>query len=109
MTLKITFIITLLSLSGTVIGAQMPVGDASLGPLKTPSCRFCHGLDGIGTQNNYPNLAGQKSAYLFSSMKNYQDGTRSGDLSTMMSKQLSKLNDQDLADISVYYEEMAKD
>ncbi|WP_022940005.1 c-type cytochrome [Psychromonas hadalis] len=109
MQLKITFIIILLSLSSAVVNAQMPVGDANLGPLKTPSCRFCHGQDGIGTQDTYPNLAGQKSAYLFSSMKIYQSGMRSGGLATMMSKQLSRLNDQDLADISAYYEKMAKE
>jgi cytochrome c553 len=81
-------------------------GNASLGPLKTPSCRFCHGIDGIAPIASYPNLKGQNERYLFSSMKAYQNGDRKGDLSEMMRTQLSALNDQDLADIAAYYTSM---
>lgn len=88
--------------------ATIPAGDASLGPLKTPSCRFCHGINGVATQDSYPNLQGQKAPYLFNGMKSYQNGEREGGLAEMMKKQLSKLNDQDLADIAAFYVQMPK-
>jgi len=36
-------------------------------------------------------------------MKAYQDDERKGSLAEMMKQQLSKLNNQDLADIAAYY------
>ncbi|MFT6984374.1 MAG: cytochrome c553 [Psychromonas sp.] len=81
-------------------------GNASLGPLKTPSCRFCHGIDGIATMPNYPNLQGQNERYLFNAMKAYQNGDRKGGLAEMMRTQLSALNDQDMADIAAFYATM---
>jgi len=78
-------------------------GNASLGPLKTPSCRFCHGVDGIASMPSYPNLRGQNEGYLFNAMKAYQNGNRQGDLAEMMRTQLSALNDRDLADIAAFY------
>lgn len=81
-------------------------GNASLGPLKTPSCRFCHGIDGIATIPSYPNLQCQNERYLFNSMKAYQNGERKGDLAEMMRTQLSALNEQDLADIAAFYAKM---
>lgn len=78
-------------------------GNASLGPLKTPSCRFCHGVDGIASIPSYPNLRGQNAPYLLNAMKAYQNGDRKGDLAEMMRTQLSALNDQDLADIAAFY------
>ncbi|MGF1806922.1 cytochrome c, partial [Aliivibrio sifiae] len=41
--------------------------------------------------------------YLYSSMKAYQNGERTGPLALMMKAQLQRLNDQDLKDIAAFY------
>lgn len=84
----------------------MPKGDASKGELKTPSCRFCHGSNGIASQASYPNLAGQQQQYLYDSMLAYTNDMRIGPMANMMKGQLQNLNSQDIADIAAYYSEM---
>ena len=84
----------------------MPKGDASKGEIKTPSCRFCHGSNGIAPQPNYPNLAGQQQQYLYDAMLAYTNDMRIGPMATMMKGQLQNLNTQDLADIAAYYSAM---
>ncbi|ENM3850160.1 cytochrome c [Vibrio cholerae] len=78
-------------------------GDPVLGKQKAPSCVFCHGTDGKATQVSYPNLDGQSSEYLYSAMKAYQLGERTGPMAEMMRAQLQRLNDQDLRDIAAFY------
>lgn len=78
-------------------------GNPTLGKIKAPSCPFCHGIDGIGVNADYPNLNHQNKEYLFNAMKAYQNDERKGGLAEMMKQQLSKLNNQDLADIAAYY------
>ena len=74
-----------------------------LGKIKAPSCQFCHGIDGTGVNADYPNLNHQHAESLFDAMKAYQDGERKGSLADIMKQQLSKFNNQDLADIAAYY------
>ncbi|MBY3790559.1 cytochrome c [Photobacterium carnosum] len=84
----------------------IPKGDASKGELKTPSCRFCHGSNGIASQPNYPNLAGQQQQYIYDAMLAYTNDMRLGPMAGMMKGQLQNLNAQDLADIAAYYSAM---
>ncbi|MEZ8100761.1 c-type cytochrome [Vibrio bivalvicida] len=83
--------------------ASNQFGDPESGKIKSPSCVFCHGQDGTASNPAYPHLKGQNAQYLFKSMKDYQDGNRTGALAEMMKVQLSRLNDQDLKDISAYF------
>ena len=39
-------------------------GNASAGQGKAAVCAACHGADGISTGPTFPNLAGQKEAYI---------------------------------------------
>ncbi|WP_305374510.1 c-type cytochrome [Photobacterium leiognathi] len=84
----------------------MPKGDASQGEIKTPSCRFCHGSNGIAPRPDYPNLKAQQAEYLYNSMQAYLDGSRTGTMSAMMKAQLKNLSEQDIADIAEYYAQM---
>ncbi|WP_394126013.1 c-type cytochrome [Vibrio hepatarius] len=92
-----------LSLLPSIALANEPFGDAELGKVKSPSCIFCHGVDGAATNPSYPNIKGQNAQYLFQSMKDYQNGNRQGPLAEMMKAQLSRLNDDDLKDIAAYF------
>ncbi|MDZ7851617.1 MAG: cytochrome c [Halomonas sp.] len=78
-------------------------GDPEAGKSKVAACAACHGTDGIGTAPIYPNLAGQKAAYLESALKAYREGQRGGGMSAMMTPQAKALSDEDIADIAAYY------
>jgi len=66
-------------------------------------CAACHGADGNspeGMQPPSPILAGQYADYLYESLKQYQDGTRS---SGVMAGQVQDLSDRDMRDLAAYY------
>lgn len=44
--------------------------------LAESSCGGCHGVNGVSTSPGVPNLAGQRAAYLYLELKNYQSGVR---------------------------------
>mgnify|MGYP001549128509 CR=1 FL=1 len=75
-------------------------GDAVAGKAKAASCGGCHGANGISAVPTYPNLAGQKEAYLIKQMKAFKDKTRTDPTMTAMAAPLS---DADIANISAYY------
>ncbi|MEZ9290417.1 cytochrome c [Vibrio lentus] len=74
-----------------------------LGKQKAKVCMTCHGVDGISTQDPYPNLRGQKIGYLISSLKDYQTRERTSGLAILMQQQADTLSDQDIRDISYFY------
>jgi len=74
--------------------------DAAAGKGKAAMCGGCHGANGISALPIYPNLAGQKEAYLLKQMKAFKDGTRKDPTMNQMVKTLS---DADLANLSAYY------
>ncbi|CAV26718.1 cytochrome c [Vibrio sp. 10N.222.54.F12] len=80
-----------------------------LGKQKAKVCMTCHGVDGISTQDPYPNLRGQKIGYLISSLKDYQTRERTSGLAILMQQQADTLSDQDIRDISYFYSMLGKD
>jgi len=97
--LKKTAIILSLSLVA-VAGMAQAGGDAAAGKAKAGTCVGCHGKNGISANPIWPNLAGQKEAYLLKQMKAFKDGTRKDPMMTPMAKPLS---DADMANLSAYY------
>ena len=75
-------------------------GDAAAGKAKAASCAACHGANGISAVPTYPNLAGQKEAYLVKQMKAFKDKTR---MDPTMNAMAAPLSDADIANISAYY------
>lgn len=75
-------------------------GDAAAGQTKLGSCVACHGADGIGKAPQYPNLQGQKAAYLEKQLKAYKSGARKDPTMNTMAKSLS---DADMADMAAYF------
>ena len=74
--------------------------DAAAGKAKAATCGGCHGAAGISAAPNFPNLAGQKAAYLVKQMKAFKDGTRK---EPMMAPMMAPLKDADMANIAAYY------
>lgn len=90
-------------LSAVTIAASANVafaGDAAAGKAKAASCAGCHGANGISAVPTYPNLAGQKEAYLAKQMKAFKDGTRKD---PTMNAMAAPLSDADIANISAFY------
>ncbi|KHT63300.1 hypothetical protein RJ45_12935 [Photobacterium gaetbulicola] len=101
-----SFLYTASILSSSAVWAySMPSGNVEAGKIKSFSCQFCHGQDGVAKKEGYPHINNQNSLYLYNSMKAYQKGERAGAYGEMMKQQLSVLNDQDLADIAIYFSE----
>lgn len=75
-------------------------GDPVAGREKAVKCKQCHGFDGIGKMPNFPNLAGQKEAYLVAQLRSFRGGKRQNTMMTFAAKTLS---DEDIANLAAYY------
>ena len=64
------------------------------------TCAGCHGAAGISNNPLWPNLAGQKDAYLVKQMKAFRDGTRTD---PMMSPMAKPLTDADIDNLAAYF------
>lgn len=95
---KITGAIFLMIISG--LNGQVVAGDAAAGKSKAASCAGCHGPAGISNNPMWPNLAGQKEAYLVKQLKSFRDGTRADPMMGPMAKPLS---DTDIENLAAYY------
>ena len=98
-------ILTLVSAIALTTAANISFagGDAAAGKAKSVTCAGCHGINGISAVPTYPNLAGQKEAYLVKQINNFKTGVRSDPTMNAMVKALS---DADVANISAYYANM---
>lgn len=77
--------------------------DANAGKIKAATCVACHGANGISAIPMYPNLAGQKEAYLLKQMKDFKSGARKD---PVMSAMAMPLTDADMANIAAYYAQL---
>ena len=75
-------------------------GDAAAGKSKSAVCAACHGAEGISAMDIYPNLAGQKGAYIVKQLKAFRDGDRNDPIMAPMAKPLS---DQDIEDLAAHF------
>lgn len=95
---------TFLNLSVAVLFSTLAsvsfAGDAAAGKAKSMTCAGCHGANGISNNPMWPNLAGQKQAYLASALQMYRDGRRKN---AMMSAMAKNLTDADIANLAAYY------
>ena len=95
--MKLQILATLiLALSANVAIA----GDAAAGKAKAATCAGCHGAAGISMIPMYPNLAGQKEAYLAKQLHAFQDKTRT---EPTMNAMAAPLTDAEISDLAAYY------
>ena len=81
------------------VGANA-AGDAAAGKSKSAVCAACHGATGTSANAIWPNLAGQKEAYLVKQLKAFKSGARKD---PMMAPMVASLSDQDMANLAAYY------
>ncbi len=92
--------VTLSGLMLAIANVSMAAGDAAAGKTKSATCAGCHGANGVSANPLWPNLAGQKDAYLVKQMKAFRDGTRNDPMMSPMAKPLS---DADIDNLAAYY------
>ncbi len=78
-------------------------GDIAAGQAKSAVCAACHNANGISVIPMYPNLAGQKEAYLVSSLKAYKSQERKGGNAAIMWGITAPLTDSDIENLAAYY------
>ncbi len=72
-------------------------------PAKLAVCAACHGTNGVGTAPIYPNLNGQKKAYLLKQLQAFKSGLRKDPAMAPMAKILS---DKDMEELASYYSKL---
>lgn len=83
--------------------ATVLAGDAGAGKQLSQGkgCVGCHGANGISPAGtSYPNLAGQKAAYIETALKAYRDKARNAPL---MNGMAAGLSDADIANLAAHY------
>lgn len=93
-------VLALIAASALAVSANAVAGDAAAGKAKAATCAACHGMDGVSKVPMYPNLKGQKEAYIVKQLKAFKDGTRKDPTMNAMAKPLS---DADMANLAAYY------
>lgn len=75
-------------------------GDPAAGQAKSAMCAACHGAMGISAVPMYPNLAGQKEAYIAKQLRDFKSGARKD---AVMAPMAMSLTDADVANVAAYY------
>ncbi|WP_028670731.1 c-type cytochrome [Saccharospirillum impatiens] len=78
-------------------------GDVDAGKAKSAVCAACHGANGVSSVPIYPNLAGQKEAYLVNVLAAYKSQQRQGANAAVMWGIAASLSEQDIANLAAYY------
>ncbi|MGI9025600.1 MAG: c-type cytochrome [Burkholderiaceae bacterium] len=79
---------------------SVTAADAAAGKAKAQVCTVCHGPQGLSTQPDAPNLAGQPELYLAAQLRAFRSGERRQEVMTLMAKPLS---DADIANLAAWY------
>lgn len=75
-------------------------GNIAAGKAKSAVCAGCHGSKGISIAPIYPNLAGQKDAYLVKQLKAFKDHSR---VNGIMNGMAAPLSDADMTNLAAYF------
>lgn len=89
-----------LALSLGMLTNAYAAGDAQAGKTKAATCSACHGSNGIGSSDLFPNLAGQHADYIVKQLKAFKDGSR---VNALMSPMAAGLSDEDMADLAAHF------
>lgn len=89
-----------LGLSLAMFGVSASAGDLSMGKEKSVTCAGCHGANGIGLSEEFPNLAGQKEAYLVKQLNAFKTGGRQ---EPTMKAMAASLTESDIQNLAAYY------
>ena len=95
---QIVTVLSALTLAASASAAF--AGDAAAGKAKAAACAGCHGANGVSVAPTYPNLAGQKEAYIVKQLKAFKSKTRTD---PTMNAMAAPLSDTDIANLAAYF------
>lgn len=75
-------------------------GELDAGRHKAKVCTVCHGIDGISTKPDAPNIAGQTEYYLQTQLAAFRSGKR---FHQQMNVVAQSLSDADIDDLAAWY------
>ena len=84
----------------SLVNFSVAAADIEKGKALSGQCAACHGPEGISPSPMWPNLAGQKAAYLEKQLKDFRADVRKDPMMGMMAKPLS---DEDIANLAAYF------
>ncbi len=90
----------LLTLLSAGMSLNVSAADPVAGKAAAATCAACHGPAGISPNPEWPNLAGQKEAYLANQLMAFKNGERKN---ALMSPMATSLSTEDMANIAAYY------
>ena len=91
-----------------VISANAFAGNIEKGEEKSAACISCHGANGVSASTIWPKLAGQHASYLSSQLHEFKKGDQGKRNNAVMYGISLTLSDDDIADLSAYYESLEK-
>ena len=71
--------------------------DAAPGKTLAQSCSACHGLLGLSTLPDAPNIAGQPAVYVVNQLRAFRSGERRNEMMNLIAKPLSDADIDNLA------------
>lgn len=84
-------------------------GNVESGKTKSATCIACHGADGNASTNIvWPKIAGQHAQYLSKELLDFKLGSKGGRNNPVMQSIVMSLNDDDIADLAAYYENLPR-
>lgn len=83
--------------------SMVHAADLAKGKAAAEMCAGCHGARGVAVAPNYPNLAGQKQAYLIKAIGDYRTGVRND---PVMSAMVAALAEEDVEHVAAYFSSM---
>ena len=84
----------------SVQGAKTGSETVGTPPAKAEACVACHGKNGQGTMDEYPNLAGQHADYLAQALNDYRLGKRKNAIMAPFAQQLTR---EDIAALAKFF------
>jgi len=80
-------------------------GNAAGGLTLASTCAGCHGANGIGTTDQFPDLAGQPADALFKQLDDFHSGKRSN---SIMQPMTTALSEQQMADLAAHFASLSR-
>jgi cytochrome c553/cytochrome c5 len=92
--------------AATPAAPDLPGVDPTPPSVVSELCWRCHGVNGTGRgPGAFPSLAGQRSGYLYASLRAFRDRSR---FSGIMTEVAAKLDDAIMRDVAAYYERLPR-